>query len=171
MNYLHDIEPGNKDEFNVIIEIPKNSKNKYEIDKDTGLIKLDRFLLTAQDYPCNYGFVPRTHWYDNDALDVFVISEASIDVGVLVKVRPVGVLKVTDSGESDYKMLAVVIDDKNFENVKDVKDLNIHLVDQINHFLKTYKDLQGKTVTVDEIAGVNEAKKTFDEAINLYKGK
>src|SRR4051812_41363554 len=100
MNLLHDIEPGSAEEMNVVIEIPKGSQNKYEIDKKTGLIALDRVLYSAQTYPFDYGFVPQTLWDDGDALDVVVITTAPLFPGVLVPARPIGIMPMVDNGEA-----------------------------------------------------------------------
>src|SRR6185295_13057533 len=104
MNLYKDIDPGTAEEMNVIVEIPKGSKNKYEIDKETGMISLDRPLFSAQDYPCEYGFVPQTLWDDGDALDVLVLSTYPILPGILVKMRPVGIMNMIDAGENDAKV-------------------------------------------------------------------
>src|SRR3954463_5929362 len=111
MNLWHDIEPGSTDEINVIIEIPKGSKNKYEIDKKTGLIALDRVSHTSQDFPYDYGFVPQTLWHDGDPLDVVVLTTHALFPGILVRVRPVALLHMIDSGDQDDKMIAVPCDD------------------------------------------------------------
>src|SRR4051812_40993819 len=111
MNLLHDIDPGTKEEMNVIIEIPKGSQNKYEIDKETGLIKLDRANYSSAAYPIDYGFVPQTLWDDGDALDVVVLTTFPLFPGVLVKVRPIAILEMTDGGEDDYKVIGVPVSD------------------------------------------------------------
>ena len=111
MNLWHDIKPGTRDKMNVIVEINKGSKNKYEIDKETGLIALDRAMHTAQDYPFDYGFVPQTLWDDDDALDVLILTTYPLIPGILVRVRPVAMLNMIDGGESDDKIIAVPIDD------------------------------------------------------------
>src|SRR3984957_7725007 len=117
MNLFHDIEPGSKDEMNVIIEIPRGSMNKYEIDKKTGLIALDRVLHTAQTYPFDYGFVPQTLWDDGDALDVIVLASAPLAPGLLVRARPAGMLNMHDSGEPDEKVFAVPVKDPRFKHI------------------------------------------------------
>ncbi|TAK96561.1 inorganic pyrophosphatase, partial [Patescibacteria group bacterium] len=120
MNLWHDISAGDNapEIVNVIIENAKGSKNKYEIDKKTGLLKLDRAMKTSQDFPFDYGFVPRTLWEDGDALDVVVLSTYPLNPGILVEVRPVGVAKMIDSGESDYKIISVPKHDPRWEQVK-----------------------------------------------------
>src|SRR3989344_3187096 len=126
MNLLHDIPAGTKDEMNVIIEIPKGSKNKYEIDKETGIIALDRVMHSAQDYPFDYGFVPQTLWDDGDALDVVVLTTYPLAPGILVRARPVGIMHMVDGGEADEKVIAVPTEDPRFAEVKDLKDVNSH---------------------------------------------
>src|SRR3989338_7863521 len=109
MNLLHDIDPGTKSEMNVIIEIPKGSKNKYEIDKATGLIALDRVSHTSQDFPFDYGFVPRTLWDDGDALDVVLLTSYPLLPSILVHVRPVALMTMTDDADADDKVIAVPV--------------------------------------------------------------
>lgn len=168
MNILHDIEPGSADKMNVIIEIPKGSKNKYEIDKETGLIALDRVGHTSQDFPFDYGFVPQTLWHDGDALDVVLLTTYPLFPGVLVRVRPVAVMAMTDSGDSDAKIIAVPCDDPRWDDVKDIKDLNKHTMREIEHFYSTYKNLQNKKVTIEHFKGKKEAIEAFEEAKALY---
>ena len=130
------------EEMNVIIEIPKFSKNKYEIDKETGLIKLDRAMHTAQDYPFDYGFVPQTLFDDGDALDVMLLTTYPLAPGILVKARPVAVMEMIDGGERDDKVLAVPIDDPRFDEIKDLADVNKHTIKEFTHFFETYKQVQ-----------------------------
>ena len=144
MNLWHDVEPGTKEEMNVVIEINKGSKNKYEIDKKTGLIALDRVMHSAQDYPFDYGFVPKTYWDDDDALDVLLLTTHPLTPGILVRTRPVALLEMIDSGESDNKIIAVPIDDPRWDDVLDLKDINKHTLKEIEHFFATYKKVQGK---------------------------
>ena len=169
MNYWHDIEPGEEDKINVIIEIPRGGRNKYEIDKKTGLIALDRTLHTAQDYPCNYGFSPRTLWDDDDALDVIVLATFDLLPGILVRVRPVGIMKMIDGDESDDKVIAVPIGDPRFAHIKNIDDVNQHTLRELEHFFKTYKDLQDGQVQITGFEGVDEAKKAFHRSVELYK--
>ncbi|XKT75265.1 MAG: inorganic diphosphatase [Patescibacteria group bacterium UBA2103] len=171
MNLLHDIEPGTKDEMNVIIEIPKGSKNKYEIDKDTGMIALDRVMHTAQDYPFDYGFVPRTLWDDGDALDVLLLTTYPLAPGILVRARPVAVLKMVDGGESDDKVIAVPTEDPRFNDIKDLSDVNAHTLKEIEHFFATYKKIQNKEVETNGFEDANAAKEGFDRAVAMYSEK
>jgi inorganic pyrophosphatase len=171
MNILHDITPGNDvpNEINVIIEINKGSKNKYELDKETGLLKLDRVMHTSQDYPFDYGFIPQTHWHDGDPLDVVLLTTYPLIPGILVEARPVGVIDMIDGGEGDAKIIAVPIEDPRFKNVKALKDVNEHILKEIEHFFLTYKQIQKKIVTIDSTRDVEDAKNVIKEAIELYK--
>ena len=168
MNLLHDIAPGTKDEMNVIIEIPRGSKNKYEIDKETGIIALDRVLHSAQDYPFDYGFVPQTLWDDGDALDVVLLTTHPLLPGILVRARPVGILPMVDGGDPDEKVLAVPSDDPRFAHVKDLADVNPHVLKEISHFFSTYKQVQHKEVSVGAFQGRAEAETAFARAVALY---
>lgn len=171
MNYWHDVEPGTADEMNVIIEIPKGSKNKYEIDKKTGLIALDRVAHTAQDFPFDYGFVPQSLWEDNDPLDVMLLTTYPLAPGILVRARPVAVMDMVDGGEGDNKIIAVPVDDPRFEDIKDLGDINKHTLKEIEHFYSTYKKLQNKEVRVNGFRGAEGAKKDFAKGLELYKTK
>lgn len=171
MNLLHDIPAGTADEMNVIIEIPKFSKNKYEIDKETGIIALDRVMHTAQDYPFDYGFVPQTHFDDGDALDVVLVTTYPLAPGILVKARPVAIMEMIDGGERDDKIVAVPIDDPRFTEVHDLADLNKHFIKEMTHFFETYKKVQNKEVSVGEWHGAAEAKAAFVKSRELYDAK
>lgn len=168
MNLLHDIEPGSKESMNVIIEIPKGAKNKYEIDKKTGMIALDRVMHTAQDYPFDYGFVPQTLWEDGDALDVIVLTTYPLAPGILVRCRPVGLLKMIDSGDSDDKIIAVPVDDPRFDSIKDLADVNQHTLKEIEHFFGTYKKIQAKEVETNGFEDKKSAEEAFDKSIKAY---
>lgn len=171
MNLLHDIAPGTKDEMNVIIEIPRGSQNKYEIDKETGIIALDRVLHTAQAYPFDYGFVPQTLWDDGDALDVVLLTTNPLLPGILVHARPVAILPMVDGGEADEKVIAVPADDPRFAEIKDLGDLNKHTLREIAHFFETYKKLQNKEVSLGEYQGRAAAEAAFERACSLYTDK
>lgn len=175
MNLWHDVPRGENvpNEVNCIIEIPKGSPNKYEIDKKTGLIALDRANYSSAPYPFDYGFVPQTLWEDNDALDIIVPSTFSLQSGILVRVRPVAVMEMIDSGESDFKVIAVPVDDKRWDDVTDLEHLNKHNVREWVHFFETYKELKGKDaiVKVPKISGREEAIKAVEKSIKLYEEK
>lgn len=168
MNLLHDVAPGTSDEMNVIIEIPKFSKNKYEIDKETGLIALDRVMHSAQDYPFDYGFVPQTLFDDGDALDVVLITTHPLAPGILVKARPVAIMEMIDGGERDDKVVAVPVDDPRFAEVLDIADINKHFIKEMTHFFETYKKVQNKEVSVGAWHGAAEAKAAFEKSRKLY---
>lgn len=171
MNLWHDIDPGTKDEITAIIEINKGSKNKYEVDKKTGLIALDRVAHTAQDFPFDYGFVPKTLWDDDDPIDVVVLTTYPLFPGVLVRVRPVAIMNMIDSGDADDKVIAVPVDDPRWSEVKDLQDINPHTLKEIEHFYSTYKKLQNKEVSVNGFKGKEEAEKAFERGCELYKQK
>lgn len=173
MNLWHEITPGEKfpKNVNVIIEIPRGSKNKYEIDKNTGLIKLDRAMKTSQDYPFDYGFVPQTYWEDGDALDVVVLTTYPLATGILVEARPVGIMKMIDGGDSDDKIISVPKDDPRWDNVKDIKDVNPHTLKEIRHFFETYKVIEGKKVEVNGFGGRDKAEKALEKGVGLYNKK
>jgi inorganic pyrophosphatase len=168
MNVLHDIAPGSTEEMNVIIEIPRDSKNKYEIVKETGVIRLDRVNHSAQTYPFDYGFIPQTLWDDGDALDVVLLTTAPFFPGLLLEARPVGIMHMVDGGDSDAKIIAVPVHDARFKDVKDIKDVNAHTLKEIAHFFTTYKQVEGKSVEVGEFEGASAAKAAFERSVKLY---
>lgn len=170
MNIWHDIDNDRigTDEFIACIEIPKGSKKKYELDKETGLIILDRILYTSTRYPANYGFIPRTYSKDRDPLDVLVLCDEAFDPMVLVRCAPIGVVKMIDSEESDEKIISVCINDPSMNGYKDIKDLPPHLFDEIKHFFTVYKTLENKETLVTEICGVEEAKEIIQESMDAY---
>ncbi len=173
MNLWHDLELGEEapEKFNVIIEIPKGSKNKYEIDKKTGLIKLDRAMKSAQDYPFDYGFAPQTLWEDGDALDVIVLSTYPLATNILVEVRPVAVMHMIDSGDGDDKIIAVPVKDPRWEEVKDLEDVNKHSLREYKHFFETYKSIENKVVEISGFEGKEKAIEAIKKSVNLYKEK
>ena len=171
MNLLHDVSSGENipDIVNVIVEIPRGSKNKYEIDKKTGLIALDRAAHTAQDFPFDYGFIPQTLWDDEDALDVVLLSTFPLLPGILVRARPVGVMHMIDSGDNDDKIIAVPVDDPRWDEVRDIGDVNKHTLKEMDHFYSTYKKIQKKEVSVKGFGGAEEAKKAIMRGAEMYK--
>lgn len=173
MNSWHDVSIGedSPEEVNTIIEVPKNSTLKYELDKETGLIKLDRVLYSAVHYPGDYGFIPRTYWEDDDPMDVLVLSNFSVAPGILVKVRPIGVLSIVDQDENDDKIIAVHATDPRFDKYRDVSDMPDHVVLEIKHFFETYKQLQNKEVKVLDLKNGATARKLIIKSIEKYKEK
>lgn len=172
MNLWHDISRGESaDSFNCIVEIPRNSLNKYEIDKETGMIALDRVNHTGQTYPFDYGFVPQTLWEDGDALDVIILTTEPLFPGCLIHVRPVGLMKMIDGGESDDKILAVPTTDPRWDDVKNLADVNDQQKKIIQHFFENYKKLQNKEVIVDGFEDVAAAKAAFEKSVKLYEAR
>jgi len=170
VNLWHDISYGENspDEINVIIEIPSGSKDKYELDKKTGLIMLDRVLEVSMSYPGNYGFIPMTVCDDKDPLDVIILTHSALHPGVLVKARPVGVLDMVDDGEMDEKILAVPANDPRFDQIKDLKDVPKAFLDEIYHFFERYKDLRKGTVQLGKWGNAKKAKQVIKDSIELY---
>jgi inorganic pyrophosphatase len=175
MNLWHEVSIGKNvpEEFNTIIEIPKGSFNKYEVDKESGLIALDRANYSYSPYPFDYGFVPQTLWEDGDPLDVIVLTTFPLAPNILVKVRPVAVIDMTDSGDSDYKIIAVPSDDKRWDDTQDLKDLNKHMLKEFTHFFETYKILKGKgdIVKINAILDKKSAIEAVKKSQELYKKK
>lgn len=167
-SFFQTVPPGTATSLNVIIEIPKMSRIKYELDKATGLIKVDRVLYSPMHYPANYGFVPQTLWEDGDPLDVLVMSHEPFTPGCLVVARPVGVLSMTDDGDSDAKILAVPVSDPRYNTIQDLADLDPHTLEEIKHFFRVYKDLQEKEVVVADWRPRAEAEKDIAQAIKAY---
>ena len=158
---------------NSIVEIPKGRRSKFEVDKVTGLIKLDRANYSDAAYPFDYGFVPQTLWDDGDPLDVVVLTTYPLSPGILVAVRPVAIMDMIDSGEGDAKIIAVPVEDKRWEDVQDLSDVNKHTLREFQHFFETYKALKGKPAPVEikGIAGKAEAEAAINKSIELYKAK
>lgn len=173
MNIWHDINPKriSEDKFVAYIEIQSGCKNKYELDKETGLLRLDRILYTATHYPANYGFIPRTYGDDNDPLDVLVVASEPIIPMTLVDCRPIGVIKMNDQGSNDEKIIAVCLSDPFYSNVKSIFDLPSHILDEFKHFFEVYKTLENKITTVTEVDDVDEAKKIIRNCMNSYVEK
>lgn len=157
--------------FNVIIEISKGNNNKYEYDEELGIFKLDRVLYSPFHYPLDYGFIPATRSEDGDHLDALVLGSEPIPMGCLEEVRPIGMLKMIDGGEADFKILAVQDKNPRYTEIKDIKDIessNPHLLKEIAHFFQTYKDLQGKKVEIQGWGDAAEAKKEVMKAAEVY---
>ncbi len=168
MNLWHDIRPGRmkSDDFMAVIEIEKGSKNKYEMDKETGALRLDRILYTSTHYPANYGFIPRTYADDNDPLDVLVLCSETIRPMSLVRVYPIGYFAMKDGNAMDEKILAVPFGDPVYNTYHDVFDLPSHIAEEISHFFNVYKSLEGdKNV---EIAGVYGREETIQVIQRCY---
>ena len=173
MNIWHDIngERIQKDDFVAVVEIQKNGRNKYELDKETGLLKLDRVLYTATHYPANYGFIPRTYAGDNDPLDVLVICQEEIVPMTLVECYPIGVLKMIDNNEEDEKIIAICKNDPYLNTYKDISQLPNQYMEEIMHFFEVYKTLEGKSTSVGKMYGRADAEDIIEQAIDNYKNK
>lgn len=173
MNILHDIAPNRiqKDDFIAVIEIPKGGKNKYELDKETGLLKLDRVLYTATHYPANYGFIQRTYADDNDPLDVLVLCQEEVIPLTLVEAYPIGVLIMDDNNEKDEKIIAVAKKDPYLNEYKDITEVPTHVSSEIIHFFEVYKQLEEKQTVVDKILGREEAENIIEKCLKNYEEK
>ena len=172
-NVWHNVNPERikKDDFLAVIEIRKGGKNKYELDKETGMIILDRVLYTSTHYPANYGFIPRTYADDGDPLDVLVLCQEIIDPLVLVRCYPIGVLKMIDGGKIDEKIIAIPFSDPTYSAYKDLGEIPDHMSREISHFFEVYKMLENKETSVNEIMGREEAERIIEESILSYKEK
>lgn len=170
-NIWHDINPDRikPDDFLAVIEIRKGSKKKYELDKETGLIILDRILYTSTHYPANYGFIPRTYADDDDPLDVMVLCSEPLAPLVLVRVYPVGVITMLDNGRKDEKIIAIPFGDPTYNNYKTIDELPKHIFDEMQHFLGVYKELENKQTVVDDVQGPEQAIEIIKKAIESYK--
>lgn len=173
MNIWHNINEKRiqKNDFIAVIEITKGGKNKYELDKETGMLKLDRVLYTATHYPANYGFIPKTYASDNDPLDVLVLCEENIAPLTLVECYPIGVLTMIDSEQRDEKIIAVAKKDPFLNMYKDVEELPKHISSEIKHFFEVYKQLENKQTVVEEVKGRKEAEEIIQKSIENYKNK
>ncbi len=169
-NIWHDMSPKRitPEDFMAVIEITKGSKKKYELDKETGVLMLDRILYTSTHYPANYGFIPRTYGDDGDPLDVVVICSEKIDPMTLVRCYPIGVITMKDSGKLDEKIIAIPFNDPNNNGYKDISELPKHVFDEMKHFFKVYKNLEDKETVVDEVQNKDKAIEIIDKSIVNY---
>ena len=173
MNPWHDVSPGEDPAslFQAIIEIPRGSKNKYELDKKTGLLKLDRVLYSAVVYPANYGFLPQTYCDDGDPLDTLVLCQEPLHPLCLVSARPIGVITMRDEKGIDDKIIAVPADDPEYNHYTDISGLPPHRMKELKQFLLDYKTLEHKQVDVDDMKGPAEAAGVIREAVALYNSE
>ena len=169
-NIWHDIAPDRitPEDFICVIEISKGSKKKYELDKQTGFIILDRILHTSTHYPANYGFIPRTYGDDNDPLDVLLLCSEVLEPLTLVRAYPIGVIKMMDNGRSDEKIIAIPFNDPTYNNYKSIDELPHHIFDEMRHFFEVYKNLEHKTTAVDEVSGREDSLRIIQSAIDNY---
>lgn len=170
MNIWHDINPKriNPDDFIAVIEITKGSKKKYEMDKETGLIILDRILYTSTHYPANYGFIPRTLGDDGDPLDVLVLCSEGINPMCMVRCYPIGLINMIDGGKGDEKIIAIPFNDPTYNTYNDISELPKHIFDEMTHFFSVYKALEGKETAVDEVQGKKRAMEVLQAALENY---
>lgn len=166
----HNVSPGSAlPEFvNAIIEIPKGSKAKYEIDKESNLIKLDRVLFSSVMYPANYGFIPQTYCDDNDPLDILVLCSVDVYPLSIVEAKVIGVMHMVDNGEQDDKIIAVAKNDQSVNYINDISELPPHTMKEIVRFFQDYKALENKNVTIENLMGVTYAHTVIQESIALY---
>ena len=171
MNIWHDIDPKEISpvDFSAVIEIPKGCKCKYELDKYTGLLRLDRILYTSTHYPANYGFIPRTFADDGDPLDVLVLCSEPIYPLTLMRVYPIGVMRMLDGGKMDDKIIAVPFSDPTYLGISSIDELPPHIFDEIMHFFTVYKQLENKQTAVQSLFGKAEAERIVAEAIECYE--
>ena len=169
-NIWHDISPKRikAEDFICVIEISKGSKKKYELDKETGYLMLDRILYTSTHYPANYGFIPRTYGDDNDPLDVLLLCSEQIEPMTLVRAYPIGVISMIDNGKNDEKIIAIPFNDPNYNVYNDITELPTHIFKEMKHFFTVYKNLENKETAVDEVHGKEEAVKIVNDAIRNY---
>ncbi len=172
-NIWHDMDSARitPEDFMVVIEIPKGSKVKYELDKQSGLLKLDRILHTSTHYPANYGFIPRTYADDLDPLDVLVLCSEVIDPMTIVQCYPIGVITMLDNGRNDEKIIAIPFNDPSYNSYTEIAELPKHIFDEMTHFFSVYKALENKETVVDEVKGKTDAIEIIKSAINSYKEK
>ena len=171
MHPWHDVSPGTEQprDFQALIEIPLGSNVKYELDKPTGLLRVDRIIHSAVFYPANYGFIPQTYAEDNDPLDVLVLCQEPVQPLALIKARAIGVMTMIDSGAVDDKIIAVATNDPEFANYIEARDLPSHRLLVLKRFFQDYKQLEGKAVEVDEIRPAGEANPIILDALHRYR--
>ncbi|HKL84319.1 MAG TPA: inorganic diphosphatase [Bacilli bacterium] len=171
MNIWHDMNPNRvtPELFTAIVEIPKGGSSKYELDKETGMLKLDRVLYTSTHYPQNYGFIPLTYADDNDPLDVLILSSQPLIPMTIVKCIPIGAIKMVDSGEIDEKIIAICENDPTYEKYRSINELPDHLFQEIRHFFQVYKTLEGKQTVVHQVQDRDRAIEMIEAAIAHYK--
>jgi len=169
----HDVTPGAHlpGEFMTVVEIPMGSSVKYELDKETGLLRLDRILYSAVFYPANYGFIPQTLAEDDDPLDALVLCQEPVAPLTLVNARAIGLMTMIDSGKKDHKILAVAVDDPEYDGFRDAAELPAHRLTMLRRFFQDYKTLEGKAVEVDEIQPMSATLPIIEEALARYSAQ
>jgi inorganic pyrophosphatase len=170
-NPWHSVSPGKKipELVNTIIEIPKGSKGKYELDKESGLLKLDRVLYSSVHYPANYGFIPRTYCDDQDPLDILVICSIDVDPLCIIESKVIGVMRMVDDDEEDDKIIAVAQNDMAVNYINNISELPPHTIVELRRFFEDYKKLEHKHVVVEEFLNREEAYRIINQAVELYE--
>jgi inorganic pyrophosphatase len=170
-NPWHKVSIGDKapDFVNGIIEIPQNTRAKYELDKESGLLKMDRVIFSSMYYPANYGFIPRTYCDDNDPLDILILSQITIVPLCLVSAKVIGVMRMLDQGELDDKIIAVAEHDMSVNHYNDISELPPHFIKEMKNFFEDYKKLENKTVEVEDFQNAVVAKEIIQKSIVDYK--
>jgi inorganic pyrophosphatase len=171
LHLWHNLTPGPQlpDIVYAVVEVPKGSRNKYEYSKRAGIIKLDRVLYSPLHYPGDYGFIPQTFFEDGDPMDILVMMNEPTFPGCVIEARPVGMLKMIDKGEMDYKVLAVPATDPNFDEYHDLENLPKHFLKEVQHFFMVYKELQGTQSTNDGWVSAEPTKQAIEESIVNYR--
>lgn len=169
-NIWHDISPKriSAEDFICVVEISKGSKKKYELDKETGFIMLDRILYTSTHYPANYGFIPRTYGDDMDPLDVLLLCSEPLEPLCLVRAYPIGVISMIDNGRNDEKIIAIPYNDPTYNHYTNIDQLPNHVFEEMRHFFSVYKNLENKTTAVNEVSGRDVAISVIKNAIDSY---
>lgn len=173
MNVWHDIdvERIKPEDFLAVIEISKGSKNKYELDKKSGMLILDRILYTSTHYPANYGFIPKTLADDGDPLDVLVLCNEPINPLVLVECYPIGVINMIDNGKNDEKIIAIPFEDPTYNSYRSIEAIPQHVFQEMQHFFTVYKQLENKQTAVNDVMGHNKAVEIIKQSIDNYGAK
>ena len=169
-NIWHDMSPKriSPEDFMAVIEIPKGSKKKYELDKETGFLKLDRVLYTSTHYPANYGFIPRTYGDDMDPLDVLLLCSEEIEPMTLVQCYPIGVISMVDNGRADDKIISIPFGDPTYNHYTDISQLPVHIWEEMSHFFSVYKQLENKETVINEVGDRAKAVEIVKAAIDSY---
>lgn len=172
-NAWHDVSRGESlpNEVNGIIEIPKGTRAKYELDKDSGLLKLDRVLYSSVYYPANYGFIPRSYCDDKDPLDILILSQIDVVPMCIVPAKVIGVMRMLDNGEADDKIIAVAAGDPSVNHISDISELPAHFISEMRNFFEDYKKLENKTVVVEEFLNKEIAMEILQESFKMYEEK
>ncbi|MBO9730012.1 MAG: inorganic diphosphatase [Chitinophaga sp.] len=170
-NPWHSVSPGSEvpNVVNAIIEIPKGCRAKYELDKESGLLKMDRVLYSSVYYPANYGFIPQSYCDDHDPLDILVLSQVECVPMCIVEAKVIGVMQMIDGGEADDKIIAVAANDMSVNHINDISELPPHFIDEMRHFFEEYKKLEKKTVVVEEFQDKTKAEEIITQSFEDYR--